>query len=428
MACTQHCWQTETLDLTPSAIKATDKDIRDFRRIRSQQRKTQLDHWQGTPLRKTLVQINRALGGPWRIPLAARAAVLGIYRSGAAVSARHGIGVATQFLEIFAEVMRSGIWFEEYYLYQLYLPDRWRSRTRQFPDESQSIPAQQFLIECKRPSDFQLVHGKHLFPARCEEAKLPSVPLLAEFVDGHPNGKLETLPAIDLVSKPADLGSGYGVESWRYDGGQNCFFNAVTNQRFSRDALHDHLCDLSSSRRIILQGRLKNHAALAPLTNGALSTLRIVTCITPSRSIDLMPPIIRMPAGRSIVDNFAQNGLAAPIDLATGTVCGAAVQMDNYVGLISTERHPDSGQVFIGFCIPRWTEAVQLARRAHQTFSSLPFIAWDIAILQDGPVLIEGNPIFHTDATLLPHRLTLSDTQFIPYYNYHWVNSLDVGD
>src|SRR5690348_9287713 len=103
MACTQHCWQTEKLDLRPSDIKATDKDIRDFRRIRSQQRKTQLDHWQGTRLRKALLQINRALGSPWRIPLAGRAAVLGTYRSGAAVSARHGIGVATQFLEIFAE-------------------------------------------------------------------------------------------------------------------------------------------------------------------------------------------------------------------------------------------------------------------------------------------------------------------------------------
>jgi hypothetical protein len=41
-------------------------------------------------------------------------------------------------------------------------------------------------------------------------------------------------------------------------------------------------------------------------------------------------------------------------------------------------------------------------------------------ILQDGPVLVEGNCPFDTDLTVLPHGLTLSDTQFIPYYNYHW--------
>ena len=164
------------------------------------------------------------------------------------------------------------------------------------------------------PPTSGLVQDKHLFAARCKEAGLPSVPLLAEFVDGHPDGKLEGLPAIDLFSKPANQGSGNGVESWRYDRGQDCFFNAVTDQKFSRDALLDHLCDLSRSGRVILQERLRNHAALAPLTNGALSTLRIVTCIAPSGSIDLMPPVIRMPAGRSVVDNFAQSGLAAPID------------------------------------------------------------------------------------------------------------------
>ena len=148
--------------------------------------------------------------------------MFGIHRSGTAVSAQHGIGITTQFLEIFAEVMRSGILFEEYYLYQLYRPARWRSRREQFPD-SQSYSAQERLIERKRPRDLPLVRYKHLFAASCEEAKLQSVPLLAEFVGGHPDGKLGGLPAIDLVSKPANSGSGYGVESWRYDRAQDFF-------------------------------------------------------------------------------------------------------------------------------------------------------------------------------------------------------------
>ena len=222
--------QSEKVDLAASTTKATDRDLRDFRRIRSQQRRKQLDNWQGTRLRKTLIQINRALGSPWRIPLAARAALLGTYRSGTRVSAQHGIGIGTQLLEIFAEVMRSGILFEEYYLYRLYLPTCWRSRKRQFPDDSQLISAQQCLIEQKRPPHFQLLRDKHLFAAYCREAKLPSVPLLAQFVDGHPDRARENLQAIDLVSKPTNSGSGYGVESWRYDRAQDCFFNAMTDR------------------------------------------------------------------------------------------------------------------------------------------------------------------------------------------------------
>jgi putative polysaccharide biosynthesis protein len=406
-------------------LSATDEDVRHFRRIRVQQKRTQLDHWldhgPGTRLRKTLARINIALGNPGRILRAVQAAVLGTYRSGTAVAARHKIGIATQFLQIFAEVTRGGIWFEEYYLYQLYIPERWRARTRHFPRCSQSRPA---LLLLFRTPDCQLLDQKHLFAARCKEAGLPSIRLLAQFIDGHPDGKIEGLPATDLFSKPAIQYGGSGAEAWRYDRGQGCFFNAVTDQKFSCDALFDYLCDLSRSGRVILQNRLRNHAALSPLTNGALSTLRIVTCTTPFGSIDLLPPVICMPAARLVVDNFLQGGLAAPIDFATGTICGPAVQKDNRLGLISTDNHPDSDQMFEGFPIPMWSEVVDLARRAHETFPSMHFIGWDIAILQDGPVLVEGNFPFDTDLTVLPNGLTLSDTQFIPYYNYHWANSV----
>jgi hypothetical protein len=46
-----------------------------------------------------------------------------------------------------------------------------------------------------------------------------------------------------------------------------------------------------------------------------------------------------------------------------------------------------------------WTEAVALAELAHKTFPSVHFIGWDIAILQDRAVVIEGNPFFNADAT-----------------------------
>jgi hypothetical protein len=132
-----------------------------------------------------------------------------------------------------------------------------------------------------------------------------------------------------------------------------------------------------------------------------------------------MPPVIKMPAKRSVVDNVVKGGIAAPIDMATGKICGPAIQMDKCL-MTWTDKHPDTGQELKGFALPMWNEAIDLALRAHETFPSMYFIGWDIAILQDGVVLVEGNPDFDTFLTVLPHKLTLSDTQFIPYYNYHW--------
>jgi hypothetical protein len=280
------------------------------------------------------------------------------------------------------------------------------------------------MIEYNRSSDFQFIQQKHLFAARCKEAELPHVPLLGQFIDGHPIGTFEKLPATDLFSKPARQRWGIGAEAWRYARGHGCFFNVASDEQFGSDALLAYLCDLSRSGRIILQQRLRNHAGLLPLTNGALSTLRIVTCTTPSGSVDLLPAFIRMPVGRLVVDNVSQGGLGAPIDFATGTICGPALQKDSRLGAIWVEEHPDTGQRFKGFSVPMWTKAVELARLAHKTFPSLHFTGWDIAILQDGPVLIEGNVPVNIDLPVLTHGLTLSDTQFIPYYNYHWANSV----
>jgi hypothetical protein len=149
-----------------------------------------------------------------------------------------------------------------------------------------------------------------------------------------------------------------------------------------------------------------------------LSTLRIVTCKNPAGEIELLPAVIRMPHGNGVVDNFGQGGIAAPID-TNGVISGAAIRKDSGLGAVVLERHPDTGTYFKGFQIPFWNETLTLAKRAHGAFPSMAFIGWDIAILSDGPKLLEGNAVWDTDLTVLPHGLTLSDTQYIAYCNYY---------
>jgi hypothetical protein len=408
---------------------ATEKDVRLFRKIRSLQDRTQPPQTaQGDYFRTTLIQLNRAVGRLWDLrwssQRAIQTAVSGASRYGSAVSEKYGTGIVTQFVQILTESLRRGIRVEDYYSYQLYLPERWRSRARQFPMHSQAVKAQYYLNKRDCPADFEPLQNKHLFAARCKEAGLPSVPTLAEFVDGHPERDFRDLPRMDLLSKPVNLFAGTGVVSWRYDQTRDCFTDSLTGQKFSRDALLDHLCGLSKCGRVILQPRLRNHPSLSVLTNGALSTIRLVTCRAPSGIIDQMPPVIRLPTGRSVVDNFAKGGLAAPVDLATGIVCGPALQKDVRLGVISHNHHPDTEVGLKGFSVPMWTEAVNLSYCAHKTFPSVHFVGWDIAVLQHGPVLVEANALFDTDLTVIPHGLTLSDTQFIPYYLYHWANSV----
>jgi hypothetical protein len=245
--------------------------------------------------------------------------------------------------------------------------------------------------------------------------------LLAEFADGQMTvGKAADIPSADLFSKPSRLRYGIGANSWRCED-PNRFANAETGQVFDRDSLLDELCRQSRAGKgaIVLQRKVGNHPAIKPLTSGALSTIRLVSCRTPSGDIDFLPPTVRMPTGRSIVDNFSRGALAAPLELATGRIYGPAVQNDARLGIRKMEKHPDSGVELVGYELPMWNQAVELARRAHSAFPSLPFVGWDIAILEDHPVVVEGNVLWGLDATLLPHGISLSDTQFIPYCNFH---------
>lgn len=180
------------------------------------------------------------------------------------------------------------------------------------------------------------------------------------------------------------------------------------------------MCERSKTEgKIIVQLKVGNHSGLAPITNGALSTIRIVTCRAPSGVIEMLPPVIRMPSGHGVVDNFAGGGMVAPLDRDTGTIIGPAIQKDPATCVKWLAAHPDSGTPLLGFAVPKWAEVVELALRAHKAFPTLHFVGWDIAVLQDGPMLLEGNPRWDPDVVVLPHRIALSDTQFVPYFKYH---------
>lgn len=342
--------------------------------------------------------------------------MLGISRFGAAVSTRFGISVIDQFLFLVSDRHHLGTPFSDFYLYQFYLPDRRQSRGRHFP-LSYCLDAHRFLLEHLECPDWRLLAFKELFAGQCHRTGLPTVPIVAEFNDGDPSAAVGALPAADLFSKPAGEHSGKGVKSWRYDHSQDCYF--LADRKFKTQDVIDNLYEQSRSGKVILQERVGNHSAMAPITNGALATIRITTCRAPSGSLDLLPPVVRMPAGMAVADNFDTGGIAAPVDLATGTISGPGVQKDIAVGIKVVEAHPDTGMRLRGFTLPLWAETVALAIRAHETFPSLPSVGWDIAVLPSGPVVLEGNPIWSSDVVALPHGITLSDTQFIPYYNFH---------
>src|SRR5262249_52269363 len=134
-----------------------------------------------------------------------------------------------------------------------------------------------------------------------------------------------------------------------------------------------------------------NHTELRALSVGALCTVRLLTCRDEHGGHEATNASFRMSINpKSPVDNIHAGGIAAPIDLASGRL-GAASDLGLGPKFAWHDAHPLTGAPIAGRILPFWPEAMALAVRAHAAFAEWTVIGWDIAILDQGPRLIEGN-------------------------------------
>jgi hypothetical protein len=161
-----------------------------------------------------------------------------------------------------------------------------------------------------------------------------------------------------------------------------------------------------------VQPRLTNHRDMIDLSNGALATVRIVTILNQTGGYEVSHAALRMAVGTNrVVDNFHAGGIAAPVHIETG-ILGAASDVGLRPERGWNERHPDTGGQIAGRRLPLWPETKALASAAHAAFAPRAVVGWDIAITDDGPILIEGNGAPDLDIIERAYREPIGNTRF----------------
>jgi hypothetical protein len=92
-------------------------------------------------------------------------------------------------------------------------------------------------------------------------------------------------------------------------------------------------------------------------------------------------------------------------------------------GIFST--HPLTGAPIAGREVPSWNEVLDLARRAHAAFPDHVAIGWDIAILEDGPALVEGNKSPDLDIIQRTHGGPVGNSRFGELLAFHLRRALE---
>ncbi len=297
--------------------------------------------------------------------------------------------------------------FDSYYRYRLYDPARLADAPAFV--ELEEMRALRTWLYSRLPLNRDDLADKRRFHDRAVAAGLPTPPVLASVAGGQILSAPSRLPNEDLFTKEAHgmCGRGASYWVWRRDG----TYASSSGREVTQGALLEHLAAQSLEAPFIVQRRLVNHPSVAVWSGAGLCTVRVMTTHPPDRPPSLLRACLRMPRGRAAADNFAQGGVAASVDLATGAL-GPAVQKPLSFASTSLHRHPTTGAAITGAVLPCYADVFALALRAHRAFSEFPSVGWDIAITPDGPMLVEGNYDWNIFLAQQPHGSALATTPF----------------
>jgi len=142
----------------------------------------------------------------------------------------------------------------------------------------------------------------------------------------------------------------------------------------------------------LLMETLRPHGDIAAVAGDSISGLRIHV-LRLRKGPTMFRPVWKIARRGAVVDNF-QHGksgnLFASIDVSTGRI-ERVVYGRGHRQLVNV-LHPDTGRQLTGFQLPHWQAVREMVLgEAPELFPGYLCQGWDVAICENGPVLIEVN-------------------------------------
>jgi hypothetical protein len=138
----------------------------------------------------------------------------------------------------------------------------------------------------------------------------------------------------------------------------------------------------------LFQNCVKQHPEMNKLSSSSLNTLRMDTFIDGDGKIYIISGMVRMSTNNTFVDNVSSGGCFVAFDIDNGKLKKYGYTTSGPELLL---QHPVTKTVFENFSIPYFSEAKELVIKIAGLMPALRLVGWDVAISEDGPLIIEGN-------------------------------------
>ena len=185
-----------------------------------------------------------------------------------------------------------------------------------------------------------------------------------------------------LYIKPISVGKGVGVNKITYNENKIYIDSKVKTEE-------ELIKFLENRDNYFISECIEQSRTLNKIYDKTSNTIRLITVRKPeSNKCEVLYAVQRIGTKETIpVDNGTRGGLTAKIDIENGVLSAAKCiqKMGTYT------HHPDSNNPIEGVKIENWSELKETFIGIMEKLPYLYFIAWDILVTDNGPVVIEAN-------------------------------------
>lgn len=310
-------------------------------------------------------------------------------------SSRSFLFIMSDFLKLYKE---KGITTEEYFEFEL------ENRDIEFRKSFLGVSEQRFYLDYLNPKKYYiLARNKYLTHKILDNTGIKKSDLYCYY---QPEGKvlnsteiannledviriLKNKKISQCVIKTTESSSGKDVLVVNH---MSYIENDCNMQLF--DGTELYLSAFLSDTPLIFESLIRQTAQLSSLNSSSVNTIRFMTTLHPDGDVKIIATFIKIGRSGKCVDNAGSGGnVDACIDTESGEI-KYTIQFDGWRKIKNITHHPDSGNQIEGIKIKEWENIKSQVIDFQKSFPYVKAAGWDIAITDEGPLVIEVNDMW----------------------------------
>lgn len=151
------------------------------------------------------------------------------------------------------------------------------------------------------------------------------------------------------------------------------------------------LLEINKYAPLLFEERVVQTSQIDAINPSSVNTVRFMTALYPNKEVKVIATFMKIGRKGSDIDNAGDGGnVDCGINFENG-VCYNAIQFNSFNDVRRIDKHPDSNAQIEGITLDNWDKVVEKVKYFQSKVPFLKTIGWDIALTNNGPIVIEIN-------------------------------------